>query len=64
MDAPAKKCKKIDFPEYTRGHGRPRKSWSKVIRHDLKTLSSMDDMAQDRKLWKSRIKVVDFQVVF
>ena len=37
-----------------------RKSWSEVIRHDLKTLGLVEDMAQDRKLWRDRIKVTDF----
>ena len=40
----------IEYPEYSRGRGRPKKSWSEVIRHDLKTLRLVEDMAQDRKL--------------
>jgi len=50
----------IECLDYRRSRCRPQKNWSKVIRHDLKTLGLVDDMAQDRKLWKSRIMVTDF----
>ena len=43
-----------------RSSGRPKKSWSEVIRHDLKTLGLVEDMTQDRKFWRDRIKVTDF----
>jgi len=52
---------RIDRPDCIRSRGRPKKSWSEVIRHDLNTLGLMDDMAQDRRLWRPRIKVVDFR---
>ena len=42
--------------------GRPRKIWSEVIRHDLKTLCLTEDMADDRKLWRATIKAADFRV--
>jgi len=61
MDSPVKRCERIERPKYKRGRGRPKKSWSKVIRHDLKTLGLVDDMAQGRRLWMSRIKVLDFR---
>jgi len=60
-DAPIRKCETIEYPEYRRSRGRPKKSWSEVIKYDLKTLGLVEDMAQDRKLWRSRIKVVDFR---
>ena len=50
----------IECLEYRKSRGRPKKSWSEVIRHNLRTLGLMDDMAQDRKLWRARIKVADF----
>ena len=50
----------MECQEYRRSRGRPQKSWSEVIRHDLKTLGLVKDMAQDRKLWRARIKVTDF----
>jgi len=48
--APVRRCETIEYPEYRRNRGRPKKSWSEVIRHDLKTLSLAEDIAQDRKL--------------
>ena len=51
----------IECLEYKRSRGRPKKSWNEVIRHDLKILGLVEDMTQDRRLWRSRIKVVDFR---
>jgi len=59
-DASVRRCGTIECPEYRRSRGRSKKSWNEVIRRDLKTLRLVDDMAQDRKLWRSRIKVADF----
>jgi len=61
MDAPVRRCEKIDHPDYRRSRARPKKSGIEVIRHNLKTLGLEEDMAQDRRLWRSRIKVVDFR---
>ena len=54
-----RRCETIEYPDYIRSRGRPKKSWSEVIRHDLKTLGLVEDMAQDRKLWRGSIKVAD-----
>ena len=35
------------------------KSLDEVIREDLKVVGLTEDMAQDRKLWRDRIKVLD-----
>ena len=59
MDAPVKRCKKIDLSRCRRGRSRPRKSWSEVIRNDLETLGLKDNMVQDRNMWKSRSRVAD-----
>ena len=61
MDALVRRCEMIDHPNYSRSRGRSKKSWSGVIRHGLKTLGLVEDMTQDRRLWRSRIKVVDFR---
>jgi len=52
MDAPVGRCEKIDHLHYRRSRGRQKKSWSVVIRHDLKTFRTRgeEDMAQDRRL--------------
>jgi len=48
MDAPVRRCETIEYLDYRRSRGRPKKSWSEVIRHDLRTLGLVEDMAQDR----------------
>jgi len=60
IDALVKRWKKIDCSDYKRSIGRPKKSWSKVISHDLESLGLVEDITQDRRLWSSRIKVMDF----
>ena len=60
MDAPVRRCETIECLNYKRSRGRLKKSWSEVIRHDLRTLGLVEDMAQDRKLWRARIKVIYF----
>ena len=59
-DAPVRRCETLECLEYRRSRGRPKKSWSEVIRNDLRALGLVKDMAQDRKLWRARIKVEDF----
>jgi len=61
MDVLVRRYETIECPDYRRSRGRSKKCWSEVIRHDLKTLGLIEDMAQDRGLWRSRIKVVDFR---
>ena len=41
------------------GAGRPKMSCNEVIRHDMKFMGVTEDMAQDRNLWRSRIKIVE-----
>ena len=56
-DAPVRRCETNVDSDHRRHRGRPKKS---SIRHDLKTLGLVKDMAQDRKLWRARIKMTDF----
>ena len=44
-----RRCEKLDHPDLKRSRGRPKKSWSEVIQHDLEALG-VEDMAQDRRL--------------
>jgi len=57
MDAPVRKGETIECLDHKRCRGRPRKSWKEVIRHDLKALGQVEDMAHDRKLWRAKIRV-------
>jgi len=61
MDTPVRRCEKIICPNYRRSRDRSNKSWSEVIRHDLKVLGLVEDMIQDMRFWTSRINVVDFR---
>jgi len=59
LDTLVRRCDEFNHPDYKRSRGRPKKSWREVIRHDLKTLGLVEDMAQDSRLWRARIKVAD-----
>ena len=60
METPVRRYENIDRLDYKRSKSRPKKSWSELIRHNLKTLGRVEDVAQDGMLWMSRIKIVDF----
>ena len=49
----------INIPGGKRGRGRPKKSLDEVIREDLKVVGLTEDMAQDRRMWRDRIKILD-----
>ena len=49
----------INIPEGKRGRGRPKKSLDEVIREDLKVVGVTEDLAQGRRLWWTRIKILD-----
>ena len=59
VDTQMRRCEMIDIPEGKRGRGRPKKSVDEVIREDLKVVGLTEDLTQDRKLWRDRIKLVD-----
>jgi len=42
--APVRRCETIKCLDYRRSRGRAKKSWSEVIRYDLRTLGLMEDM--------------------
>ena len=49
----------LTSPKGKEGGGRPKKSLDEVIREDLKVVGLTKDMAQDRRLWRDRIKILD-----
>ncbi|VFQ77975.1 unnamed protein product, partial [Cuscuta campestris] len=53
-DAPVWRCERITV---FGGRGRPKKNWKEVIRQDLGLLTLTEDMALDRNLWRTRIRV-------
>ncbi|VFQ77838.1 unnamed protein product [Cuscuta campestris] len=56
-DAPVRRCERITVIGGSRRRGRPKKNWEEVIRHDLGLLDLTEDMALDRNLWRTRIRV-------
>ena len=68
VNAPVQRCDAINLihcrRELGRGRGRGRgrerlkMSWNEVIRGDMKCMGLTEDMAQDRKLWRARIRTV------
>ena len=59
VGAPVRRCERINVPKGKRGRRRPKKSLDEVIREDLRVVGLTDDLAQDRKLWRDRIKISD-----
>ena len=57
--APVRSCETISPPGGKRGRGRPKKNLEEVVREDLRVVGLTEDMAQDRRVWRDRIKVPD-----
>ena len=50
VDAPVRRCERINILECKKDEGRPKKSLDEVIREDLKVVGLTEDLAQNRKL--------------
>jgi len=59
VSALVRSCEAIELLQCRRWRGRPKTSWNAVIRSDVKCMGLTEDMAQDRNMWRSRIKIVD-----
>ena len=59
VDASVSRCEMINIPEGKRGRGRSKKSLNEVIREYLKIVGLTEELAQDRRLWRDRIKILD-----
>ena len=57
--APVRRCESIDLSGGKRARGRPKKSLDEVNREDLKVMSLTENLAQDRRLWRNRIRILD-----
>ena len=55
--APVRMCEMIVPLGGKRERGRPKKCLEEVVREDLRVTGLTEDMAQDRRLWRDRIKV-------
>jgi len=58
LDAPVRRCEWLALTGMRRGRGRPKKYWGEVIRQDMVRMQISEDMALDRKVWRSSIRVV------
>ncbi|XP_070013802.1 uncharacterized protein [Nicotiana sylvestris] len=58
IDSPVRRCERLALAGTRRGRGRPKKNWGEVIRQDMAQLEISEDMALDRKAWRSSIRVV------
>jgi len=59
VEALVRRYEIINIPEGKRGGDWSKKSLDEVIREDLKVIGLADDLAQDRRLWRDRIKILD-----
>jgi len=59
VHAPVRRCEHINLMHCKRGRGRLKMSWNVVIRRNLNFMGFTEDMAQDRDIWRSRIKITD-----
>ena len=50
VSAPIRRCEALNLFQCKRGRGRPKTSWSAVIRSDMKSLGLTEDMAHDRNM--------------
>ncbi|VFQ98440.1 unnamed protein product [Cuscuta campestris] len=62
VDAPVRRCERITVIGGSRGRGRPKKNWEEVIRQDLGLLDLTEDMALDRNLWRTMIRVAGYEL--
>ena len=52
---------KVDGPP--RGRGRPKRSWMEVVKIDIKKCNLYEDLAQDRLVWRNKIRVANPNIV-
>ncbi|XP_075090016.1 uncharacterized protein LOC107758954 isoform X1 [Nicotiana tabacum] len=56
LDTPVRRCEQLALVGTRRGRGRPKKYRGEVIMRDMARLQISEDMALDRKRWRSSIK--------
>ena len=59
VDTLVRRCEMINIPEGKRGRSHPKKNLDEVIREDLKVVGLTEDLAQDKKQWQDRIRILD-----
>jgi len=61
VDAPVRRGERINVPKGKRGRGRSKKSLDEVIRENLKVVGLTEDMTQDRRQWRDKMKDLYFR---
>ena len=59
MDTLVRSCDLINISYCRRGRGHHKKNWNEVIKNDLEFLRLIEDMAQERNIWMSGIKLAN-----
>jgi len=59
VNTPMRMGEVINLTRCRRGRVRSKTSWNAVIKSDTKLMGLTEDMAQDRNLWRSMIKIID-----
>ncbi|XP_070008390.1 uncharacterized protein [Nicotiana sylvestris] len=57
LDAPVRRCERLTLAGTRSGRERPKKYWGEVIRQDMTQLQIFEDMALDKNIWRSSIRV-------
>jgi len=61
VDALVRRGEVIDLSHCMRGRGQSKMSWNAIIISDMKFMELTEDMAQDKNLLRSRIKILDYR---
>ena len=56
--APVRKSLAMKVDGSPRGMGRPKRTWMKVVKIDMKKCNLSEDLAKDKLEWKNKIRVV------
>lgn len=57
-DAPVQRYERLSRDGFRRGRGRSKKHWREVIRQDMTQFQLTKNMTLDRRLWRTRIRIV------
>ena len=59
IDAPVRRVEKIDIEQGKKLRGRPKMTWMKVVKKDMKLLELEERMMANRNVWRRKIHVLD-----
>jgi len=62
VEAPVRRCERINIPKGKRWRGRPKRSLDEEIREELKVVGLIEDMAQDKRLCGMGLELISQRV--